>query len=336
MTEQKLTHRIGVIGKLAEVPVSTLRVWESRYRAFTPGKTEGKHRLYSDEDLLKATLLKQLCRNGHAISTIAQLDLKQLNHLQQRHALAHVAPSQQHLPTQSLAIAVVGMGLAARLESSKFTLSFLNNRITLSEVHADIDAAKKAKFETPAQILLVKTSTLHEVVMGDIQAIANRNQIAQTIVIYNYGTQRAAQAMKRAGMVVRREPVSDQELADLVSSVLLADTAGSAGNGALGGTIPMRKYSEETLARVALVPNNVQCECIRHVAETISQLASFEQYSKECLSQSPDDSQLHAHLVSVSGSARAMFEGTLDLVAKHLGIDLNKLAPAQAEPTAQR
>lgn len=331
MIQQKLMHRIGVIGKLAEVPVSTLRVWESRYRAFSPGKTEGKHRLYSDEDLLKATLLKQLCRKGHAISTIAQLDLKQLNELQQRHASAPAATGHQQLPPRTLAIAVVGMGLAARIESSKFTLSFLHSRIILSDVHTDINAAKNAEFEKPAQILLVKISTLHEVLMSDIQAIAGRNQIARTIVIYNYGTQRAAEAMKRAGMVLRREPVSDHELADLVSSVLLADSAGSASDPALG-TIPMRKYSEDTLSRVALVPNNVQCECIRHVAETISQLASFEQYSKECLSQGPDDSHLHAHLVSVSGSARAMFEGALDMVSKHLGIDLNTLAPAQEAP----
>ena len=332
MIQQKLMHRIGVIGKLAEVPVSTLRVWESRYRAFSPGKTEGKHRLYSDQDLLKATLLKQLCRKGHAISTIAQLDLKQLNELQQRHASVPAAAGQQQVQPQTLAIAVVGMGLAARIESSKFTLSFLHNRITLSEVHTDIDAAKNAEFEKPAQILLVKTSTLHEVLMADIQAIASRNQIARTIVIYNYGTQRAAEAMKRAGIVVRREPVSDHELADLVSSVLLADPAGSASNPGLGITIPMRKYSEDALARATLIPNKVQCECIRHVAETISQLASFEQYSKECLNQSPDDSHLHAHLVSVSGSARAMFEGALDMVSKHLGIDLNTLAPAQKAP----
>lgn len=55
----------------------------------------------------------------------------------------------------------------------------MHNRITLSEVYTDIDAAKNAEFEKPAQILLVKTSTLHEVLMADIQAIASRNQIAR-------------------------------------------------------------------------------------------------------------------------------------------------------------
>ena len=37
---------------LADIPVPTLRVWESRYQAFSPDKTSGRHRLYSDEDLL--------------------------------------------------------------------------------------------------------------------------------------------------------------------------------------------------------------------------------------------------------------------------------------------
>jgi hypothetical protein len=58
------------------------------------------------------------------------------------------------------------------------------------------------------------------------------------------------------------------------------------------------------------------------VAELISQLASFEQYSQECLHRSSEDAHLHAHLASVSGSARALFERALEMVAEHEGIVL--------------
>jgi hypothetical protein len=58
------------------------------------------------------------------------------------------------------------------------------------------------------------------------------------------------------------------------------------------------------------------------VAEIISQLASFEQYTRECLNKSTEDAHLHAYLSSVSGSARAMFESALEMVAKHEGIEL--------------
>ena len=51
-------HRIGSVSRLANVPVSTLRIWESRYGAFAPDKTEGRHRLYDEADVLRASLLR--------------------------------------------------------------------------------------------------------------------------------------------------------------------------------------------------------------------------------------------------------------------------------------
>ena len=306
MTKTQPLHRIGTIARLADIPVPTLRVWESRYQAFTPDKTSGRHRLYSDEDLLRATLLKQLCKDGHAISTIARLDADALNQLRQKHHAAGMLKAQQQLQANTVSMAVVGMGLAGRIESKKFTLSFLNSHIKVTHIFTDLAAAKQAELAPAPHILLVKTSTLHDIVMADIQQITTRHRIAQAIVIYNYGS----------------EPISDYELADLISSVLLVDAAKSVGEGSLSALIPARKYSEDTLARVAGISTSVLCECPRHVAEIISQLASFEQYSQECLSKSSEDAHLHAYLASVSGSARALFERALEMVAQHEGIDL--------------
>ena len=64
------------------------------------------------------------------------------------------------------------------------------------------------------------------------------------------------------------------------------------------------------------------CECPRHVAEIIAQLVSFEQYSQECLNKSSEDARLHAYLHSVSGSARALFEHALQMLAEHEGLTL--------------
>ena len=79
--EPVLTHslfRIGAVAKLTGIPVSTLRIWEVRHHAFSPSKTAGKHRLYSQEDVDKANLLKQLSRQGRAISTMAPLQVAAL------------------------------------------------------------------------------------------------------------------------------------------------------------------------------------------------------------------------------------------------------------------
>jgi hypothetical protein len=102
------------------------------------------------------------------------------------------------------------------------------------------------------------------------------------------------------------------------------DTKQSTSNLTAGTVIPLRKFSDKTLMRVAGISTNVLCECPRHVAEIISQLISFEQYSHDCLNKSSEDAHLHAYLSSVSGSARALFESALEVIAKHEGIDLGE------------
>jgi len=321
------SYRIGTISKLAGIPVPTLRVWESRYSAFTPVKTEGQHRLYGEEDLLRATLIKQLCDEGYTISTIANLSAQALNQLHNKHRLGK-GQQTKSLRTQSVKIAVIGLGLAGRVEAKGFALNLPDNGIEVINIFTDLEAAKTGAFEQPAEILMVKVNTLHEIILRDIEFITHLNRSShqqlntQVIVLYNYGRENVAHAMRAAGMLVRREPITDFELAELISSVLMVDAKHSLRDVTPGAMIPARKYSDETLARVAGISTNVLCECPRHVAEIIAQLASFEQYSQECLNKSVVDSQLHAYLTAVSGSARALFEHALEKVAQHEGIEL--------------
>lgn len=315
------TYRIGTISKLAGIPVPTLRVWESRYAAFNPIKTEGQHRLYGEEDLLRATLIKQLCDEGHGISTIANLSVQALSQMHHKHRNGHTLEVNS-ARGQHVTMAVVGLGLAGRIEAKKFALNLLGSKLEVTDIFADLQAAQSVGVEKSAEILLIKVNTLHEIVMRDIQAITSKNKSTQVIVLYNYGRDQVAHAMRSAGMLVRREPISDYELAELIRSVLTVEANQSLREVTPSAMIPARKYSDETLARVASISTNVLCECPRHVAEIIAQLASFEQYSQECLNKSAEDAHLHAYLTSVSGSARALFEHALEKVAQHEGIEL--------------
>jgi hypothetical protein len=157
----------------------------------------------------------------------------------------------------------------------------------------------------------------------DIHRLAQNCQALQVLVLYNFGQEKVIEVMKRSGMIVRKEPMSDADLADLINSALLVGTEKESTGLVVGSLIPPRRYSDVTLNRVANISTNVLCECPRHVAELITQLANFEQYSHECLSKSTEDSHLHAYLSSVSGSARALFESALEMVAKHEGIALD-------------
>ncbi len=322
MRDDAPLHRIGAVSSLSGVPVPTLRVWESRYRAFSPMKSAGSHRLYSDDDVLRATLLRQLTEAGHAISTVANLDAARLSALlqQQRNSVRQRSAGTDGPRTVSLA--VVGLPLSTRIQSARFTQRVSGVSLCVNDTVKDLAEAAGYVFSAKPDILIVRVNSLYTTSHAAISSLAERMQIAQVIVLYSFGQEKVVQAMKLAGMIVRREPMPDSDLVDLIKSVLLIDASQTVGLPKAGAMIPPRKYTDQTLARVAGISTNVLCECPRHVAELIAQLASFEQYSQECLNNSLKDAHLHAQLSAISGSARALFESALEMVALHEGIDL--------------
>ena len=317
-------YRIGALAKQVGLAVTTIRSWENRYGAFSPVKSSGKHRMYLPQDLHKAILLKKLCDSGHSISTIAGLELTTLRQMVQEAQLASMSNTQERLSNPRVCLAVVGTGLASRIEAKKFTLRFLDSSIHISDIFFDVAGAQAATLSETPDLILIKTSSLQNSDQAQILEMLAHHKIGQAIVIYNYSQQSVVDSMKRTGLVLRREPVSDDDLAELIGSVLLIEGAQSDPNGQTLGAIPPRRYSEKTLARVAGISTSVLCECPKHVAELIAQLASFEQYSQQCLNKSPQDSDLHAYLSAVSGSARNLFERALERVAAHEGIDLSE------------
>ena len=314
--------KIGAVSALSGVPSPTLRVWELRYGTFVPQKSQGQHRLYSDDDVLKATLLKRLTERGHAISSLAQLSSQELNALLVQGQDASRSRNEARLAGQPASMVVVGVALASRIESKKFTLSFIDQNIKVTNIFNDLSQALGARFERQVPFLLVKANSLHAGMQIEIHRLAQNCKAIQVIVLYSFGQENVIQVMKRSGMIVRKEPASDAELADLINSALLVGTEKESTGLVVGSVIPPRKYSELTLNRLANISTNVLCECPRHVAEIITQLANFEQYSHECLNKSAEDAHLHAYLSSVSGSARALFESALAMVANHEGIAL--------------
>lgn len=103
--------KIGAVSSLSGVPTPTLGVWELRYENFQPLKTESKHRLYSDEDVLKATVLKRLTDQGHGIRSIAKLTIAELNNLLQQQQETNQSNASVNLKDQTVSIAVIGLTL---------------------------------------------------------------------------------------------------------------------------------------------------------------------------------------------------------------------------------
>ena len=72
---------INVMSTATGVMPHTIRTWEKRYQVFTPGRSEGGQRLYSETDLDKAKLIVALIGQGHTISSLAKYSLKNLRSL---------------------------------------------------------------------------------------------------------------------------------------------------------------------------------------------------------------------------------------------------------------
>ncbi|MGV0960348.1 MAG: MerR family transcriptional regulator [Limnohabitans sp.] len=222
-------HRIGALSALSGVPVSTLRVWELRHGAFTPSKTEGRHRLDSDEDALRASLIRQLTDRGHSISTLAPLTATQLNALVHQQRNADQRSRATVVPQAAVTVAVVGVGMAARMAPGPLLPGLSDKPIQITEILEDLHESMKAPMDSRPQALLVRVNSLHALAGQDIQRV------------------------------------------------------------------------------------------------------SFEQYSQECLNKSAADAHLHAYLSSVSGSARALFEKALEMVAQHENIPLPQMPSWRAQ-----
>lgn len=79
-------YRSGAVARMLRMPVATLRVWERRYRVSQPQLSPSGQRLYSAAQVQRLALLKQLSDLGHAIGSLARLDMAQLQQVATTHA----------------------------------------------------------------------------------------------------------------------------------------------------------------------------------------------------------------------------------------------------------
>ena len=79
---------IRVVAKRAGLTTHVIRIWERRYQAVVPSRTETNRRLYSEDDIERFSLLRRATEAGHSISQVAHLPIDQLRQL------AAIAPAQ--------------------------------------------------------------------------------------------------------------------------------------------------------------------------------------------------------------------------------------------------
>ncbi len=74
-------HPIKVVVRRTGLSAHVIRVWEKRYQAVVPARTETNRRLYSDEDIARLQWLQQAVQDGQSIGRIAHLSTPELVNL---------------------------------------------------------------------------------------------------------------------------------------------------------------------------------------------------------------------------------------------------------------
>jgi DNA-binding transcriptional MerR regulator/methylmalonyl-CoA mutase cobalamin-binding subunit len=81
MTYEEFCHPIKVVSLRTGLSKDVIRVWERRYEAISPGRSDSGRRLYSDADIDRLIKLKRVTSAGWRISDAASLTEDELDRL---------------------------------------------------------------------------------------------------------------------------------------------------------------------------------------------------------------------------------------------------------------
>jgi DNA-binding transcriptional MerR regulator/methylmalonyl-CoA mutase cobalamin-binding subunit len=112
-----------------------IRVWEKRYKAIVPDRTETNRRLFSESDVIRLQLLKKATETGHSISQVAKLSSDELLRLindktsvdSQNSMVVHPQPNSDYFYELALncVMQLNGDGLKSALEQASVHLTKL-------------------------------------------------------------------------------------------------------------------------------------------------------------------------------------------------------------------
>jgi len=324
-------HRSGAVARMLGMPVATLRIWERRYALTQPALSPSGQRLYADADVQRLALVKRLVDLGHAIGSLAPLDMAQLQHVATTHAqLSGAQPGAAETPTlpaRAWRLAVIGPALAQRLQRPAL-LRRVGRPVQILGPFDNVIQAAAALQRSDLDALLVHEPQLHKDWLANMNAIAPALADVPKAVLYAFAPDAVCEALATSGASLLREPQPDAAMAQWLHSVAQASAAPQAVISPTAPIPPPRRWGDTALARFASQPSTVACECPRHVAELLVQLSHFETYSAECAHRDADDAELHTYLRQVAAASRASFEAALERVAVHEGLPLPATAPA--------
>ena len=306
-TEQsQTTYSIGAVANLTGLPTSTIRTWERRHRAVEPDRSSGGGRRYSDEDVERLQLLVALTHAGESISVVASLPTQVL-----RGRVAEIRPVA--VSASGTRVAVVHRSLGQMItEANPPGMELVGSVSSLDEFGTVTEAADLVFVEYP---LMGPDS------VGSLEMLYESTQARLVVVEYTFARAGALKSLEDAGAHAVRGPLRVAEVERIASNLHLRGPLRFPVPSLLD-QVPEIRIAPERLARLREIAPDNACECPNHVAMLVSSLSEFESYSNNCISENPQERELHARLALGTSQARALMEDLLFVLCEYEGIEV--------------
>ncbi len=303
---------IGVVVRRTNIHPETLRVWERRYELIVPGRSETGRRLYSESDIRKLQLVKQLTERGHGVSSLAKLSSDELR---ERLSASH----HQGAPLETrnvLKCRIAFVGDALRVRYGRHLLYYKDIDIVGSTVSGSSSTA-----HAQADVVIIDLSTINEESQSLIEKYCADSGASAAIVVFNFATRKAIAELESAGIVCLKGALSAAEIYRACMSLMqpLFNAASLHDKQTDEESAPPR-FDKEQLSHIATLSSAIACECPNHLAELIINLTAFEHYSLECANRNEDDARLHMQLNQSTAAARMILEESLARLMEIEGI----------------
>lgn len=280
-------YRIGAVAKLTGISTDTIRAWERRYNVVQPNRGENNNRYYTDSHIKKLISVKRLVDAGQAIGTICRLSDEELQ--ERTSGLLGIDRQISTGPASKWAVFSVQQPgwLKDCIEAQP------DHDITWFTHLEDVDVGQY-------EFVVIDMPSLSEVNEKEIHNHVPRELAARCLVVYRFASRTQLRSLTARGFRLLKGPLEPYALVNLLST----DTQPAAME-------ISRRFSESELNRFAGLSGSVECECPKHLSELIVSLNQFEDYTRDCVNQTPEDAELHKRLLGLSCQARSIMEQAL-------------------------
>lgn len=312
--EPRPLYGIGTVARLTGLKPDTLRVWERRYGLGASHKSDTGRRQYTQSDMEHLQLVAALVNDGARIGEIAGSERKTLEMLVRQRGLT----GRDAMPRSKSRAVFIGKALCDWLDKHQGCISNVSARLARTDIASiDIEALGTADDN---DVVVVECASLSSASVARVLELQKANVAGRMLVSYQFGNSHWVEELEAAGIAAMSFPPDSGKLAfEIARGVAETDILAGESNLADIMVAKPRQFGAAELAAAANLKSTLDCECPRHIAELITALANFEEYSASCSIDNWHDAAVHSCIYAYTGQARHLMEKALQAVLEERG-----------------